>query len=575
MIMTKNLYIPIKVENLAFYLNSASFAPANFYEQRGRDVQSALGGNAVLMSTKQLVGESDCAIEVCLVDDECQEPRLRKISEVSEDCYLFYGFLPMSRLVKICFASQELMEHIVSQISLNTAFLSKDFCQVGVLTKSDSQIQLFPESSTKDNLFDAYHNYQRLLGGAALMRLVYDAPYTYSRGYLPFIAKLNSYVKSLMENADLDVESKGYFGESDWYALIQDIESNPETRPNRYADAIKEFAHNSGLIVEENRSMHTIKTDNLSGGALVFAYLKDYKVDDADTGGRLTIDGLICNRFDDIKSAEDVAFFFGYSRGYSRFTKLYDDIAYKYDVDSWLDMYVVETIYQRAYRKGKDYISGTFPYIDNRYVACAKKYKLSDGEFMLLDQYVICKKKAPVGSDEWFEGFFQRSVAKVEGVLKALGEYIAPKLFDDATKWIRREMRDIMRPLILDAISEKDKEMRRKLAEAEQNYALQLKEVNRDLFDEIDTNHDGILSYEEIHAFLDRLATTYNRVKQISVNVEQNQNRDSIVDNGVAGTSKSDSAVSQVSESLPSNKKRSTTRTPRQTSKKRSEPQLF
>ena len=491
--MSENYYLPLKVENLAFYLSSACFAPAICYEQRGRDFQSLKSNGLLLFNTQLLTEDSDCCAELYLTSEE--RIKLQKI--VDTECYVYSDILPMSRLIRVYFASDELMNHMVTQINLNTAFLPADICCVKRMQTYSVKPMLADKSQRDAEIYKKYQKYQATLGGFALMRIVKDAPYTYSRAYLPLIAQRNEHIKEIMDKAGADITSVISLSNKSLYESISAAEKDRENRANVYYNCAQQSANAIGETINIQNSKHTIITDNLSGDALVFAYLRDYRLDDNDTGARIGVDGLISSRFANVKESEMVAFYYGYSHGYSRFAKCYESVVFKFDINCLLDMYVVETLFLRTLNNKA--ILSVFPYIDKHHKTIAQKENLVDGEFLLLDQYVICKKKATVGSDEWFRSFFPKCAEEFTRIHTKLEKYIAPMLFQEVSQLFDIEMDCVCRTMIQKALQEKEQEKTKCVAEIGKKYVSQLKETNLKLRDEIETNHNGMLSYDEVH----------------------------------------------------------------------------
>ena len=530
-------YIPLKQDNLAFYLSSAAFAPANFYANRGNDVQS-IYANRLLLSTTNLVGDSDCCIEIQLTESEKRD--LTLISGAN-DVFLYNGFFPASRIVAIFFNNQRELECCRTNINHNTAILQDSLCRYEQLEKSKFDLQL-KNVETQTDTYENYLTYQRVLGGLALMRTVNEGQYTYSLDYLPFVAKYNEQIRIALANVNIEPNIEP-FTNKELLEGIKIAELAVDKKKDEYTRLIKNIALREGLQFKEKASTHTIEYSLLKGNSLILSYLRDYKVDDQDVGGRMMIDSLISKRFEDIQSASLVAFYYGYSRGYYRFAKKYESVEYKYDFLNRLDCYVIETIYQLALKVNK---SNQFEYIDTILPSLPQHILLNDGEYVVLGQKIVGKKKAKVGSQEWFEQFYQSLQERCSILFEGFESSIAPSLLstilnnvrtlvqkaiDFTLESIRTQCEELIqnhKDELVHLREEHWAEIEKLSKESEKNerkirgeYSLLLADVDKSLFDRIDTDGDGILSYEEVTEFTRVLISIHDEAKKMQASNDE------------------------------------------------------
>ena len=130
-------------------------------------------------------------------------------------------------------------------------------------------------------------------------------------------------------------------------------------------------------------------------------------------GARLTIDNFISdfvsNKFPDEKK-EGIALIFGINKGYEAFRNKYKtenfEVDIKFKLDSQLDYYTIESIYQFVFNNKKDNYS--FDYIDNWCVKLKENILRDDCEtYQVLDKTISYKKKEKVVSQYLFQQFFQ------------------------------------------------------------------------------------------------------------------------------------------------------------------------
>lgn len=528
-------FLPIKVDNLALYLSSAAFAPANFYENRTRDVQS-LFENCILLSFSHLVGDADCSVALILTDEECK--RLEKLDN-ENTCFLYEGFLPASRLENVCFLSKEDEEHNRTAINLNSAVLPEVLCSYGEMERSS----YMPISqNTKDNskLNIEYSRYQRVLGGLALMRIVNEGKYTYNLDYLPFLAVYNNQIKYALAAQQIEANSQQYRSKDIMLCIRQaDAESSTTKKVACYKNAIDASANQLGLKVRTNPIKHTYEYTSLDGDALILAYLLDYKVNDSDAGGRIMIDSLITNRFANVHLASQVAYYYGYSRGYSKFNKSYESVQYKYDFSNRLDSYAIETVFQLANNK---YPTNQFDYIECLFPPAVQHVPLSDGEYLVLGQKIVGKKKPKIGSQEWFDQFYQSLQTGSNNLFETIEKSIAPVLYSsifssvkslvqksiiatleviknqynseivELTQAHKKEIENLKQQH-RDELDKKSQECSEEISKNNSEISLLLSDFDKTLFEQIDKDGDGVLSFEELYEFAGKLKAAYYNTK--------------------------------------------------------------
>lgn len=531
-------FLPIKVENLSFYLLSGAFAPANFYEGREKDVQS-LFANQLLLSSSNLVGDSDCSIELVLNKLELEQ--LTKIAD-SEDCYLFTSFLPASRLVRVIFKNKKEAEYIRTTINLSTAILTEDQCSSGPL--NCSAFKPTNSKASKISAYDNYIKYQRLLGALALMRIVNEDQYTFNLDYLPFLAKYNEQIKYALATQKISPNAKAYSNLELLKCIIKsESEGSAMHKAAAYKDAINEFARKEGYAIKLDPIKHTYDHSSLGGVSSILAYIHDYKVNDLDAGGRFMIDSLITKRFSGVPSASQVAFYYGYSRGYAKFKKKYESVVYKYDFSNRLDRYVAEIVYNISCSIKE---TNQFEFLDILYRPTVSHLALKDGEYMVLGQKIVGKKKAKIGSEEWFEQFYQSLEERCSILFEGFESLIAPSLLSTILNNVRTLIQKAISFTIesvntqLEELNQNHKdeiahlqeehwaEIEKLSKESEKNerkirgeYSLLLADVDKSLFDRIDTDGDGILSYEEVTEFTRVLISIHDEAKKMQASNDE------------------------------------------------------
>ena len=407
--MERTYYLPIKSENLGIYFSRALIAPAKYISGRNIDVQSNLD-NALLISSKHKIGDSNCSLELVLTD-------LEKPKQISDDCWLFDKPLPITRVKHILFENEELRNSCITGIELNTAFIPKELVQI-VKFKETSIAKNVLESTDVKDWTPQIDQFNQLMGGLAMMRLVTENDMNFSENYFSKLSDYNEVILKHLQDASRPIISNmykdGYYSSVNKYftkkvddALLMDVAKSENQK-----------------IIRDNRSQK-INLNSLDGATYIFAILRYYKANDNDEG-RSNIDSLILNRFSSLKKGkgEEVAFYYGFNRGYSAFKKTYRDVEFKYRLDSKLDYYTIESIYQKQINGVNR--SSYFPYLEwcpskDKEVK-NKNFGKRSHKYIVLDILVIGKKKEMVGSsgyiDELFLWFSKSIEELVNQVLK-------------------------------------------------------------------------------------------------------------------------------------------------------------
>ena len=81
-------------------------------------------------------------------------------------------------------------------------------------------------------------------------------------------------------------------------------------------------------------------------------------------------------------------------------------MSYKYKLESQLDYYTIESVYQYVFNDGK--VSSIFPYLDEWCPKLPTERPKKNTDYVILDELIIGPKKAKVFSDEWWNGLFPK-----------------------------------------------------------------------------------------------------------------------------------------------------------------------
>lgn len=380
-------FLPIRSENLGSYFRTAIIKPSIYYQnKRNNDIQEQYP-NFLLMSLKQSIkgDNSDCSLELILTEDEKE-----KLNPLNAECFLFEKPLPITRIKSIRFESIEQREITINTIRLNTGFIPE------ILISKDNSFE------KADNAFrdinpafadsvDKIEKFNHQLGGLALMRLVTSENETYSEHYFSLLAKYNKKVEELMKNTPLDRDKDKNFMRN--RSLVEQYYKNRITD-----EIIKEIAEKENQKLKKTPKKRTYNLDTLDGATYFLAFIRDHQANDNDEG-RDKIDNYIITRFAKVKYPEDLAFYYGYNKGYSAFSKSYltrkeNEINFKYTLETLLDYYTIESIYQYCVNGNRN--NDSFPFLDDLFEKRGvdkTKTPLKSNQINILGEIITYKKK--------------------------------------------------------------------------------------------------------------------------------------------------------------------------------------
>ncbi|MEI6066157.1 MAG: hypothetical protein WCP96_02360 [Methylococcaceae bacterium] len=396
----KKYFLPIKSVNLAHYMSKGCICPANYLKNRSQDIQTKFE-NCLLLSNTKFTDQTNCALEI-IFNNPLEEPR-----KISENFFLFDSPLPISRIKKIIFQDEKKKITTSFNISSGAAFLPDNLVEIDSsleATNSNQISNLNLEGVDKDwntelELFD------KLLGGFSLMSIAGNEYQNYPLNYFNTLSVINSLIKKEFINQAIPVNN-------DFEWAIINTSKHGKLHNTIYskidANIIEEFARKDSIALEKNNGKYMLDKIPRDSKTYLVAILASY-----GDGARLTIDNFISdfvsNKFPDEKK-EGIALIFGINKGYEAFRNKYKtenfEVDIKFKLDSQLDYYTIESIYQFVFNNKKDNYS--FDYIDNWCVKLKENILRDDCEtYQVLDKTISYKKKEKVVSQYLFQQFFQ------------------------------------------------------------------------------------------------------------------------------------------------------------------------
>jgi hypothetical protein len=392
--MEKSLYIPINSVSLAHYFNRAIILPAKYLTSKPDDIQNRFP-DSLLLSQSKWIRNCDCSIEVVFVEEEVKE-----LYKVSDCFYLCNTPIPISRVKSIVFLDAKQKETTIWNINSGAAFVPDSIVSVennvNVNFLSDSEIEAYKNVKSAPELSDKIKRFDIILGGFAFMRLGGKSFMNYSENYFSTLSYFNKLVEEQTLNAARDKGlrlSSKYIGlfskeESEWSKWQQYIYHNIDIKE------IEILAEKEGVHLEKKLGL--IKLDSISPSSHLYelAILATYGDRKNKSDDNLVTD--LSNGTIAPEKAEDVTILFGLNNGYSRLRNKYTvqakDNNVKFTLESKLDYYTIESIYQFVFNASKS--NYTFNYIDSWCSKSKNKSYVKGYEtFKILDTVIIAKKK--------------------------------------------------------------------------------------------------------------------------------------------------------------------------------------
>ena len=387
----KTYYYPISSTSLASIFGRACILPASLYKNRLSDIQSKFE-NFILLTDHFGCMDSDCCLQVVLSSDE-----EKTLVDIKKGFYLYESALPVSRIKRIYFESVAQSQRTISNINLSTAFIPNALV--------DSNNNTFDDVNTNgvevpeiivpllEKIEKSYEKFNRILGAMALMKTAHEDGCNYSAHYIDLLSKFNTHIAS-QKTMISDVDTK-----------FHKVFDNHPTFLDHVVDyaTLENEALEKKQFISKGKVTKVIDPSNLENSVYLCYVLYNYGVD--EEARRYKIDELILNNFTSLKQGyqESCALYYGYNRGYASFSNQYRKDGktenVKYQLNSLLDYYTIESIYRYAFYNT---ISSELD-LFNSWVRPIPLKKAKTGEYQILDTIICDKKKAILFSEEWWK----------------------------------------------------------------------------------------------------------------------------------------------------------------------------
>lgn len=418
--------MPLKSTNLAHYFRRGCICPAKYLDNRVEDIQN-IYDNALLLSRFKFTNETNCSIEIVL------NSTAEKVKQISENFFVLEMPLPISRVKKVFFQEEKQKKTTVFNITSGAAFISDNLLEV---VSSDQSITVdeFKESpsiNSKRDWTKIIEYFDQLMGGFALMRIAGDDIQNYPTNYFNTLSSISQIVKDELIHQKVkntrDFQWTIINNNKDTTDLFNAIYSKIED------STVNRFAQKYGTKIELSNMQYVLDKIDQQSPTYLVAVLASY-----GEGTRRKIDEFIShfisNKFSE-RRKESLALIFGLNKGYKALRNRYkiqnQTIDIKFKLDSQLDYYTIESIYQFVFNNKRD--NNAFEYIDSW---CSKWQE--DNAFKgyetyeVLDKTIVYKKKEEVEKDSFSVLFQKYSRNKIyEKITVEISKWIPPYLLKD------------------------------------------------------------------------------------------------------------------------------------------------
>lgn len=396
--MEQIFYIPINSGSLAHYLSKALILPSKYLPNKPEDIQNKLE-HSILLSKNKWVKKSDCSIEVVLTTDEEKET-----VNLTNNFFQLNIPLPISRIKKIYFLDEKQMEITVWNINNGAAFIPQHLIALASKTSVEIADDNFVPKETSSNsngiIEKKISRFDTALGGFAFMKVggknfsIVSADF--SENYFVTLSTFNKLIEEQTLKAEKEKDlnfSRKYIGlfstnNSEWSKWQPYIYKNIELQE------VEEIAEKEGVKIEKKLGLLNIDSIDKQSHLYDIAILATY----GDRKNK-SIDDLVNSLHNGVISenkVEDITILFGLNTGYTKFRNKYKasnkDYNVKFKLDSKLDYYTIESIYQFSFRNNRN--NSKFEFIDKLNFPKTTNTKITGFEtYKILDKIIIAKKK--------------------------------------------------------------------------------------------------------------------------------------------------------------------------------------
>lgn len=416
--MSNSYYIPIQSMNLAHHLGSGIIVPSICIKNKNADIQDRFK-NHLLLSSSKFTKDTNCAIEIVLNNNE-EEPK-----KISENFYLFDMPLPISRIKNIYFTNEEQKVNTNFNITMGSAFIPEGLFKVsqeeGIETKELENIEYqFSEKNWSKYL----KKYDQVLGGFSTLKISKENFQNYPTHYFSALGNINTLFSNILAQQNIAIENSFQFAFTD-EGKFQNFHNTIYSEID-YKE-VQRYAENDKIKIEVKNGLVQIDKIAENTQTYLVAILDSY-----GKGKRKQVDSfisdLITGKFVE-KKKEGLSLIFGLNKGYKAFRNKYKtsnfEVDIKFHLDSKLDYYIIESIYQNVFNSLNNISS--FKYIDSLFSGAKKEENKNTSyiTYQMIGETIIWKQRvlSPIEKllskiveivSKWFPNFLQVKKNEIE-----------------------------------------------------------------------------------------------------------------------------------------------------------------
>jgi hypothetical protein len=431
--------------NLAHYLVSGIIVPSIYIENKNTDIQERFK-NYLLLSSSKFTKETNCAIEVVINTDE-EEPK-----KISENFYLFDMPLPISRIKNIYFKDEEQKISTNFNITSGSAFIPEELLKVSKEESIDiKELENAKYQSSEKNWNEYLKKYDQTIGGFSVMQICKENFQNYPTHYFSTLGNINNLFSSILVQQNVSIENSFQFAFTD-EGKFKDFHNTIYSEIDY--NEVQRYAENDKIKLEVKNGLVQIDKISENTQTYLVAILESY-----GKGKRKQVDSfisdLISGKFVD-KKKEGLSLIFGLNKGYKAFRNKYKtsnfEVDIKFHLDSKLDYYIIESIYQNVFNSLSNISS--FKYIDNLFLE-TKNEEVKPSNYVtyqMIDETIIWKQRvlSPIEKllykitqkvSDWFPSFLQVKKNEIELLFKSDIEHFKAEIESELANEYKAELK--------------------------------------------------------------------------------------------------------------------------------------
>jgi len=388
-------YLSIRSTSLAHYIGKALLLPSRFYKNRPDDIQT-IEADYLILSKVKFLKNSNCSVEIILNNQE-----LEYLKETSDKNIFFYTRpIPISRIKKIFFIEEVQKLKTIDNIQRGVGFIPEELIEIANDENVDPDIETYSYKYNQE-LVRKIKLYDQILGGLAFVRHGLEG--NYSNNYFSILSHFNILIAKDFEKAGHNIDHKydgsftgnGKFWEKLYNLIYDDIVDND----------VLLFSENENINIVKSNGIWQYEAIEKNTIPYILAILNTYGEDSRRR--KKTKDYISdCKKGKIIKGKQEgIDLIYGINNGYSVFYNKYDTKLVKYKMDSLLDYYTIESIFQYTINNNKN--NAQFEYIDilgiEKDISLNKYYET----YTILDEIIITDKETIIGKiKKWINDIF-------------------------------------------------------------------------------------------------------------------------------------------------------------------------